>query len=78
MGQIHGANLGSPVAIVTALGELTTTGSVFKTTVAQDQDTIIARDNNQILVELLKEAKKINFQLMVMTNNQIKNQDIEV
>ena len=76
MGQIHGDNLGSPVAIVTSKGELTTTGSIVQTNIIQD--VIRGHDSEQLLVEILKEAKKINFQLMTMTNLQIKSQDIEV
>lgn len=65
-------------AIVTADKELLITGSVFKTPSSQTQDVLVERDTNQLLVELLKEAKKINFQLMNMNNLQIKNEDINI
>jgi len=78
MGQIHGDNLGSPAVIVTSLGELLVTGSVIKTAEEQTNDILVGRDSEQLLASLLKEAKKINFQLSIMTDNIINNQDVEV
>ncbi len=62
----------------TGSGELIVTGSVFRIPTDQVKDVLIERDTNQLLTELLKEAKIINFQLMTMNNLQIKNQDIDI
>ncbi len=61
----------------TGSGELLVTGSVLKSAVSQIQDVLIGNDTDQLLTEILKETKKINFQLMNMTNLQIKSADIE-
>lgn len=66
------------IAIVTPDGELLTTGSQFKSLLSQTQDVLIGNDTNQLLTELLKEAKMINFQLMNMTNIQLNRHDVEV
>lgn len=76
MGQIHGPDLGAPAANVTSSNELVTTGSMSLTDLGQDQATIIARENGEILNKLLKEAQKINFQLQSMNDIQIKNEDV--
>ncbi len=75
MAQIYGQDY-SGTAIVTSGGELLTIGSQFKTDSSQTQDVLIERDTNQILIEILKEQKKINIQLQNMTGLNIENKDI--
>ncbi len=65
-------------ALVTSGGELLTTGSTFKTPASQTQDVLIGNDGLQLLTEILKQTKIINFQLMNMNNLQIKEGDIEI
>jgi len=65
-------------AIVTSGGELLTTGSPAKSESTQTQDVLIERDTNQILVEILKEQKKMNIQLENMTDLHIENKDINI
>jgi len=49
------------IALVTPSGELVITGSVLRTPEAQTQDILVGNDTNQLLTEILKEAKMINF-----------------
>lgn len=74
MGQIHGGNLGSPVAIVTTKGELLTTGSVaIKTT----QTDVNLFQMVQKMDEVLNEVKIVNQQLRLITDTVIKEVEIE-
>lgn len=64
MGQIHGANLGSPAVIVTSKGELLTTGSIAVAssidsgrTITTDQ--VLSEINNKITI-LINHMEIIN------------------
>lgn len=70
MGQIHGDNLGSPVAIVTGKGELLTTGSIVVTS-SQIFKMV------QKIDEVLNEVKIVNQQLRLITDSDIKEVEIK-
>ena len=73
MGQIHGDNLGSPVAIVTSKGELTITGSVVTTT---DPINILLQDQKNLTKEMLIQLKKLNEYASIIVEHTIEDKDI--
>ena len=73
MGQIHGDNLGSPVAIVTSKGELTITGSVVTTT---DPINILLQDQKNLTKEMLIQLKKLNEYASIIIEHTIEDKDI--
>ena len=74
MGQIHGDNLGSPVAIVTDKGELLTTGSVA---IKSTQTDVNLFRMVQKMDEVLNEMKIVNQQLRLITDSDIKEVEIK-
>lgn len=74
MGQIHGDNLGSPVAIVTEIGELLTTGSIA---IKSTQEDVNLFQVIQKMDEVLKTLKITNEHLEIITDSEITETEVK-
>ncbi len=73
MGQIHGDNLGSPVAIVTPRGELLITGSLTTREIGTQEENVSA--SRFLLENILDEVKIIRVHMENVNGEIFKRED---